>query len=203
MRRYNPISYKPGGFVTGAGHGNTFQDNFGNFWNTGTCWLGVNWNFERRIVMFPAGFDADGQMFVNTRFGDLPHFLPTGKWADKDALFTGWMLLSYRRPASASSSREGFPATAVTDEDPRTFWVAGRNSAGETLTIDLEAERTVRALQVNYADYQSNLYESGPGVFTQFRIDHSKDGRRWERLADPGRREAGPRQRLHRAAQAR
>ncbi len=24
---YNPVSYKPGGFVTGAGHGNTFQDN--------------------------------------------------------------------------------------------------------------------------------------------------------------------------------
>jgi beta-xylosidase len=74
---YNPISYKPGGFVTGAGHGNTFQDNYGNYWNTGTPWVAVNWNFERRIAMFPTGFDNDGQMYANTRFGDLPHRLPT------------------------------------------------------------------------------------------------------------------------------
>src|SRR5262249_9198622 len=56
----NPVSYKPGGFVTGAGHGSTFQDAYGNWWNTGTPWIGYNWNFERRIAMFPTGFDADG-----------------------------------------------------------------------------------------------------------------------------------------------
>jgi len=36
---YNPVSYKPGGFMTGAGHGNTFRDDHGNWWNTGTPWL--------------------------------------------------------------------------------------------------------------------------------------------------------------------
>ena len=50
---YNPVSYKPGGFVTGAGHGNTFQDNFGNYWNTGTPWIAVNWNFERTDCHVP------------------------------------------------------------------------------------------------------------------------------------------------------
>ena len=94
---YNPISYKPGGFMTGAGHGNTFQDNFGNYWNTGTPWVAVNWAMERRIVMFPAGFDKDNQMFANTRFGDFPQKLPTKKWENKDDLFTGWMLLSYKK----------------------------------------------------------------------------------------------------------
>jgi hypothetical protein len=74
---YNPVSYRPGGFATGAGHGNTFQDAFGNFWNTGTTWIGLNWNFERRIVMYPAGFDRDGVMFADTRFGDFPHRAPT------------------------------------------------------------------------------------------------------------------------------
>src|SRR5215213_9868559 len=133
---YNPVSYKPGGFVTGAGHGNTFQDAFGNYWNTGTPWVAVNWNFERRVAMFPAGFDADGQMFANTRFGDFPHSLPTKKWTSKDELFTGWMLLSYRKPATASSARDTFPASNVTDENPRTFWVARANRPGEWLTID-------------------------------------------------------------------
>jgi xylan 1,4-beta-xylosidase len=103
---YNPISYKPGGFVNGAGHGNTFQDNYGNYWNTGTPWIAVNWNFERRIAMFPTAFDSDGDMHANTRFGDFPHFLPTKKWQSIDELFTGWMLLSYRKTATASSSQK-------------------------------------------------------------------------------------------------
>ena len=30
---YNPVAYKPGGFVQGAGHGSTFQDEYGNWWN--------------------------------------------------------------------------------------------------------------------------------------------------------------------------
>jgi hypothetical protein len=33
-----------------------------NYWNTGTPWIGYNWTFERRINMFPAKFEADGQM---------------------------------------------------------------------------------------------------------------------------------------------
>jgi hypothetical protein len=111
---YNPVSYKPGGFVTGAGHGNTFQDNYGNYWNTGTPWLAVNWNFERRIAMFPVGFDAEGQMFASTRFGDFPHYVPTRKWTRPEELFTGWMLLSYRKPATASSMRDTRPRTSPT-----------------------------------------------------------------------------------------
>lgn len=103
---YNPVAYKPGGFVQGAGHGNTFQDVHGNWWNTGRPWIGVNWNFERRIGLHPAGFDGDGQMYVDTRFGDFPHWLPTRAWRTSDELFTGWMLLSYHKPTTASSARD-------------------------------------------------------------------------------------------------
>lgn len=182
---YNPVSYKPGGFVTGAGHGNTFQDVHGNYWNTGTPWVAVNWNFERRIAMFPAGFDKDGQMFSNTRFGDLPHRLPEKKWSSKDELFTGWMLLSYRKPAMASSTLDTFAVSKITDENPRTFWVAKQNKEGEWITIDLQKEREVRAIQVNYSDYKSNIFDNDPArVYTQFRLLHSNDGKRWELLTD-------------------
>lgn len=185
---YNPVAYKPGGFMTGAGHGNTFQDLHGNYWNTGTPWLAVNWTFERRIAMFPAGFDADGQMFANTRFGDFPHYLPTGKWTDRDALFTGWMLLSYRKPATASSTRDTFPARNVTDEERQSFWVARENRPGELLTVDLQRPYDVKAVQVNYVDYKSDRYAGDPGhdstIYTQFRLQHSLDGKRWLPLAD-------------------
>lgn len=181
---YNPVSYKPGGFMAGAGHGNTFQDNFGNYWNTGTPWVAVNFNFERRIAMFPAGFDRDGQMYSNTRFGDFPHFLPTRKRTERDELFSGWMLLSYRKPCVASSALDSFPASNVTDENPRTFWVAGANKPGEWITLDLVRPATVRSVQVNFADYRSGVFSRDSAGATQFRLSHSPDGKKWVVIAD-------------------
>jgi hypothetical protein len=181
---YNPVAYKPGGFMAGTGHGNTFQDLHGNWWNTGTAWVAVNWNFERRIVMHPAGFDADGDMYADTRFGDFPHWAPTRKWRTSDELFTGWMLLSYKKPVTASSALDSFPATNVTDENPRSFWVARSSNPGETITIDLGAAKTVRALQVNFTDYKSNLYGTESVYPARFRVHGSRDGKSWTTLAD-------------------
>ena len=184
---YNPVAYKPGGFVQGAGHGNTFQDVYGNWWNTGTPWIAVNWNFERRIGLHPAGFDDDGEMYVDTRFGDFPHWLPTRTWTKSADLFTGWMLLSYRKRATASSARDGFPAGNITDENPRTFWVASQNRPGEWLTVDLGRDYDVKAIQVNYADYKSELYGTDSSVVTRFRLYASRDGKVWTRVADLSR----------------
>lgn len=183
---YNPVAYKPGGFVTGAGHGSTFQDEHGNWWNSGTPWVGQNWAFERRIGLWPATFHADGQMRVSTRFGDFPHWMPDRRIDDPDALFTGWMLLSYRKPLAASSTLGGFAPARAADENPRTFWVARRNAPGETLAMDLGGLRTVRAVQVNFADYQSGLYADAPEIYTEFELQHSPDGRHWHTLARVG-----------------
>jgi hypothetical protein len=187
---YNPVGYKPGGFVHGAGHGNTFQDQHGNWWNTGTPWIGHNWTFERRIALFPAAFSPDGQMSINTRFADFPHYMPTGKVTDPESLFTGWMLLSYRKPAVASSvlgpESDRFAAAHVTDEDPRTFWVAAANEAKQTLTVDLGARKTLRAVQVNFADYLSGRYHDAPDIYTEFALESSLDGRHWRPLAATG-----------------
>lgn len=181
---YNPISYKPGGFVNGAGHGNTFQDNFGNYWNTGTPWIAVNWNFERRIAMFPTGFDADGQMFANTRFGDFPHYLPKGKWNAKDALFTGWMLLSYMKPVTTSSHQKDHDGTLLTDENPRSFWVAEKNTKEQWVVIDLKKEFDVKAIQINFTDYKSNIYDSDSTVVTRFKLYASTDNKSWTLVGD-------------------
>ena len=181
---YNPISYKPGGFVNGAGHGNTFQDNYGNYWNTGTPWIAVNWNFERRIAMFPAGFNGDGDMYANTRFGDYPHYLATKKWQSSDELFTGWMLLSYKKKVTTSSVQEGHGAEMLTDENPRTFWVASKNNDKQTATLDLGNVCEVRAVQINFTDYKSNIYDSDSTVYTRFRISASADNTKWEVVGD-------------------
>jgi xylan 1,4-beta-xylosidase len=181
---YNPVGYKPGGFATGAGHGSTFQDGWGNYWNTGTAWVGLNWNFERRIALFPAGFHADGQMWIDTRFGDFPQRMPDRALAAGESTFSGWMLLSYRKSAHASSASPEHPASAASDEDPRTFWAAASNAPGQTLTLDLGGLRTVRAVQVNYADYHSGRYGDAPDIVTRFRLEGSVDSRHWRTLAD-------------------
>jgi xylan 1,4-beta-xylosidase len=188
---YNPVAYKPGGFVEGAGHGSTFQDRYGNWWNSGTPWIGYNWTFERRIDILPAKFYADGQFSVSSRFGDFPHYVPTAKVDDPDSLFAGWMLLSYRKPATASSTMGEFAADRVTDENPRTFWVAAANKPGETLTVDLGAPKTVRAVQVNFADYKSGRFADAPDIYTEFELQKSLDGRAWQPLArtEPSRRD--------------
>ncbi|KAF0162265.1 MAG: coagulation factor 5/8 type domain-containing protein [Ignavibacteria bacterium] len=181
----NPISYKPGGFMTGAGHGNTFQDNFRNYWNTGTPWIAINWNFERRIAMFPAFFDKDDLMYANTRFGDFPHYLPTKKLASKDELFTGWMLLSYKKPVTASSVKDTFTVARVTDENPRTFWFAENNKRGEWLQIDLKDNYEVMAVQIHFADYKSNIYDNDSAkVYTQYKFYSSLDGKTWQTIVD-------------------
>ena len=187
----NPIAYKPGGFVHGAGHGSTFEDAHGNWWNTGTPWIGYNWTFERRINMFPAKFEADGTFWSSSRFGDFPQYVPSEKVADPDSLFTGWMLLSYRKPASASSTMGDFAADRATDENPQTFWVAAANKPGETLTVDLGAPKTVRAVQINFADYKSGRFGDAPDIYTEFALEQSLDGRSWQTLArtEPPRRD--------------
>ena len=94
------------------------------------------------------------------------------------------MLLSYHKPVIASSARDTFPAGNITDENPRTFWVAAYNRPGETLTIDLGEPFDVKAIQVNYADYKSGLYGTDSTVYTQFRLSTSLDGQRWTSVAD-------------------
>ncbi len=115
---YNPIAYKPGGFVAGRGPRLHFPGQFGNWWNTGTPWIGYNWTFERRINMFPTKFEADGQMWASSRFQDFPQYMPTTKVSDPNSLFTGWMLLSYRKPVTASSTMGEFAADRVDGREP-------------------------------------------------------------------------------------
>ena len=156
---YNPVAYKPGGFMTGAGHGSTFQDNYGNFWNSGTPWLAVNWTFERRVSMFPAGFDADGQMYANTRFGDFPHYLPTRKWTRPKRAVHRLDAALVPEAGHRLVSPRHVPGVERHRREPRraSGWLAP-TSPDEWLTVDLQREYTVRAVQVNYIDYKSGFF---------------------------------------------
>ena len=42
----NPYSYKPGGFLRGAGHGSTMEDKYENLWHTATMQISKNHNLS-------------------------------------------------------------------------------------------------------------------------------------------------------------
>ena len=178
----NPVSYKPGGFMNGAGHGSTVKGPDDQYWHFATIAVSVNINWERRINMFPAYFDADGLMHVNTSFGDYPHYAPAVP--GKKGQFREWMLLSYDKPVTASSSMDSFQPAYVTDENSKTFWVAEENNDSQWLEIDLESPGEVFAIQVNYHDYQSDIYGRVPGMRHRYVIEGSADGSEWTVLID-------------------
>jgi xylan 1,4-beta-xylosidase len=183
---HNPFSYKPGGFARGAGHGATYQDVFGNWWHVSTIVVNMKNNFERRIGIWPADFDKDGILFANTAFGDYPQYLPSQK---KDHLiqnFTGWILLNYNKPVQVSSVLGGYEANNAVDENIRTYWSAASGKPGEWLQSDLGKISTVHAIQINYADQDvdSTFLGKIKGIYHQYKLWQSTDGRNWKILLD-------------------
>ena len=181
-QKHNPVSYKPGGYMNGAGHGSTVQGPGGEYWHFASMALSINVNWERRLCMFPAGFDKDGIMYVDTRFGDYPRYAPAVP--GKKGQFRGWMLLSYRKPVTASTAKGEFGPDALTDERTKSFWLAEANDERQWVLIDLEKPARVCAVQVNYHDYRSNLYGRIPGLRHRYVIEGSSDGETWNILVD-------------------
>lgn len=178
----DPLSFKPGGFSRGAGHGSTFADNRNNWWHVSTSIVCVKNTFERRLGIWPAGFDSQGTMFCNTAFGDYPQFLPSSR--NRTASGPGWMLLNYKKPVTVSSTLGGYYANNAVDENIKTYWSAATSNAGEWIQCDLGNLSTVNAVQVNYADQDATFLGKSQGVFHQYKLYYSADGKKWDMLAD-------------------
>ena len=184
----NPFSWKAGGFARGAGHGATFMDNSKNWWHVSTIAIGVKNSFERRLGLWPAGFDKDDLMYCYQAFGDYPYYLPNGDTTQYlpagSGGFTGWMLLNYNKPVVVSSTLGGFTPNFAVDESIKTHWSALTANKGEFIQTDLGQLSTVRAVQINYADQDVEFLGKQQGTFHQYKMYHSTDGKKWQLLVD-------------------
>jgi xylan 1,4-beta-xylosidase len=180
----NPFSYKPEGFIAGAGHSNTFQDKYGNYWHISTMTISQKHMFERRLGLFPAFFDKDGTLSVYTAYGDFPMRMPRKKINSPDELFPGWMLLSHNKPVQVSSELPTFPARFAADEDIRTFWSAKTGNKGEWIIMDLENTVTINAVQINYAENDTKLFGRTDAAYYQYMLEYSQDRKTWKPLID-------------------
>ena len=154
----NPFSFKPGGFITGAGHSSTFRDGYGNFLHASTMGVVARHVYERRVGIFPAGFLPDGTMYCRQRFGDYPHYVPDRPLSYADDTFTGWMLLNYRAAVKATSEHPRHPAAFACDENIRSCWVADPADPAPALTVDLGKSSTVTAVQINFAEFDCRRF---------------------------------------------
>ena len=191
----NPYSYKPGGFLPGAGHGSTMQDDQGNWWHTATMRISKNHDFERRVGLWPAGFDGDGELYCNQRYGDWPLNVSGFRqdaWRNPE-----WMLLSVHKNADASSYTEGHEALKAVEENVQTYWQAASTEKNEWLCVDLGKAFDIHAVQVNFADDEIKMECPGeirPGtqaryieerdLITRWKLEGSLDGQEWFVIED-------------------
>ena len=200
----NPVSHKNTGFVGGAGHGCLFEDKYGNWWNVTCASIHVTHAFERRINMFPAGFDEDGMLYVNTSLGDYPISLPEG-CRDHRSLTAPYMLLSKDCSVTVSSVEKRLPETEtyghalaltqvpesryvhdpkyITDEDIRTLWAADSREERQFAVMDLGRICEINAIQINIPTYNLKT-EDESERYHEYTVEVSEDGNIWRSLID-------------------
>ena len=182
LAKNNPLSLQPGGFVTGAGHGSTLKDRGGRYWHVASMRISRNHMFERRIGLWRSGFDSDGNLWCDQRYGDWPRCVDDEPWQDPR-----WMLLSYAKPVCASS---GAQAELAVNEDIRSWWSADTAAPGQWIEVDLTAVRDVRAIQINFADEAPPIPEGTVRdidqreMFTRWLLEGSLDGKSYFPIED-------------------
>ena len=186
---YAIASMKVGGFINSTGHSCVFKDFNGNWWRITTMWVGVLAGFERRLGLFPVGFDDEGRMFTQTRFGDYPMVMPNKKVPFGKSLLAGWENLSLcAKPSSSISDFE--KEKLACNENVRTWWSAKSAQAGAYFELNWEKPVEVYALQVNFAE--ENIDQSAVDEdYHSYRLFYksSPDGE-WKILADKSQNRA-------------
>ena len=148
---HNPLTFKTSGFQVGAGHGSTFHDKKGNLWTI--CMIPAQYGEGGRgseLAIYPTAVDAQGIMYSNTALGDYPQFYPDERKAGGVDNYVNWKLLSVGKKAIVSSTFENYSPAQALDEDFKTCWVAATGDAGEFFTVDLGAQASINAIQLNW-----------------------------------------------------
>lgn len=189
LAQHNPFAYKPEGFACGAGHGSTFTDKYGNLWHVGTVTVSVKYKFERRLALYPAFVDKNGEMYMYNRFGDYPIIIPEKKIETPDEVFPGWMLLSYNKNVEVSSSENSYTPGNMVDENIRTYWSAKTGNKNEWAIIDLGKSCDIYSIQLNLAEHNTTVQGRKNGIKNRFTIECSTNKKDWTVICDKSQNE--------------
>ena len=182
----NPVAYRAAGFATGAGNTGTFIDGKGNDWRVVSADTTVFHMFERRVALYPAGADQD-MLYTDTYLGDLPQYGVGHRKAGPGGNLVGWMLLSHKTQATASSVLPEHPIEHAFDENIKTWWSAKTGDKGEWLAMDLGKPCRINAVQVNFAEQDVTAQAKRrpeDELYHQYTLETSDDGQSWKMLVD-------------------
>ena len=181
-QKHNPISYKPGGYINGAGHGSTVLGPGGQYgisvlW---LCPLICTGNAVSACSLLILTKTASCIVTPVLEIIPVMHLL----CRERKGSSAAGCFFSYNKPARGSSAVEGHTAAGLTDENCKTYWLASSNDETQWVEIDLQAPATVNAIQVNYNDYKSDMYGRYPGLRHRYTIEGSVDGINRTRLVN-------------------
>ena len=74
LAKNNPYSYKPGGFLRGAGHGSTMEDRYGNWWHTATMQI------QQKTTIWSVASASGGQASTKMVSCSAISSSATGRW---------------------------------------------------------------------------------------------------------------------------
>lgn len=182
-QKNNPILRKTSGVIPGSGHGSIVRGPGDTLWAFTTGVQGIYHVFERRLSLFPVGIDANGDVFGLAQ-RDVPQFAPGAKTSPERGNEAGWLPVSVRTIASASSVAPGQTADYAMDDSCRTWWQPAAADQSPSLTIDLKTVYDVAAVRVMWAepglDYAKNVV---PGSVKYRVLAQEKKGDDWNVVA--------------------
>jgi hypothetical protein len=166
LARNNPYSYKPGGFMNGAGHGSTCKDKLGKYWHMASMSISKNDPMERRLGLWKAGFDSDGELWCDQRYGDWPISLDAPAFAAPD-----YMLLSH--DSTVTATENGLVVDLGDSYDVRAIQINFED--GVILRDDF--------VPGFVTSYNERYIETKPG-YTRWILSGSEDGKGYSLIAD-------------------
>ncbi len=72
----------------------------------------------------------------------------------------------------------------MTDEDIRTYWSDESGGENEFAVLDMEEHYDVFALQINFAEHNTNIFGREKGLRHRYTLEYSNDGLNWNLMAD-------------------
>ncbi|WP_217495895.1 discoidin domain-containing protein [Mangrovivirga cuniculi] len=77
-----------------------------------------------------------------------------------------------------------FNIKRINDEEIRSYWVSESNHDSIYVTLDLKNKMIIKAVQINFQDFNSKIFGRPDTLKHQFTIKTSIDGKNWTTAAD-------------------
>ena len=84
---------------------------------------------------------------------------------------------------------EDFNINKINDEEIRSYWVSEVNNDSIYVEMDLLKPMNVKAIQINFQDFNATVFGRPEGIKQQFVIQGSLDGKTWQIISDYSKNE--------------